>query len=198
MHILGVKHKLQSRLVKKLIFMFSRIVKTLATHVDACNHACIHFSLSNVCKYTYMHACIYIYMRRPHRPRDPEVRQVYKYAGIHLPGLALKNGMRKCTHSHARSCMHAGDKAESSDSDGFDSSSETESESDEESEAVLAPNCLFFLYKKHRTHDMHEEPVAEEHAQTKEQATSPAASSGFHIFYMHVQGKHAYRQHACR
>ena len=107
MHILGVKHKLQSRLVKKLIFMFSRIVKTLATHVDAC---IILFFIVQ-CVQIYVYACMHAYyMRRPHRPRDPEVRQVYKYAGIHIPGLALKNGMRKCTHSHARSCMHAGDK----------------------------------------------------------------------------------------
>ena len=43
----------------------------------------------------------------------------------------------------------------------------------------------------HCTHDMHEEPVAEGHALTKEEATSPA-SSGFHLVFMHVQGEQAY------
>lgn len=43
----------------------------------------------------HVHACMFFptisnqFLRRPHRPRDPNIRGVFKTAGINLPGVIL-------------------------------------------------------------------------------------------------------------
>lgn len=74
--------------------------------------------------HTYMHICMHA-MRRPHRPRDPDVRALYSYAGINLPGF-LQNNM-PCKH-FMHTCTHAGGDGKESDDEG--SSSDSTSDSD--------------------------------------------------------------------
>lgn len=109
-------------------------------------------------------------MRRPHRPRDPEVRGIYRLAGINLPGyVACMCFGRACEALiytwHFAWSMHAGKVGDSGSSDSEASSSSTENDSDSECEddnledESVMPLCLYISPHTHavtcRPHRIH-------------------------------------------
>ena len=124
----GVKHKLQSRLVKRMIFLFSRIVKTLALHI-ICNCKLLH---------TCMHAWSYTYASQWGGHTG---HVILKYVGSTASQVSISL-QAICRTQHVRilyTCMafamHAGKaKSQGSSSDSEASSSSTEIDSGSECE----------------------------------------------------------------
>lgn len=66
---------MHSRVLRKLMYCFSRLAKNLA-RVDALQlPLCV------------LVGCVWLFLpRRPHRPRSWEIRQIYTKAGMPVPG----------------------------------------------------------------------------------------------------------------
>ena len=78
----GVKHKMQSRVIKQLMFKFSRIAK-----MHGIKFACMGVWIMKPCiACTKAPWCNILKMRRPHCPRDHSIRDIFRHVGIKLPG----------------------------------------------------------------------------------------------------------------
>ena len=88
---------MHAKCVMKLMYLFSRIAKTLGG-------VCCVVAVAHVVQYLYIEIYMWYgtchmwhmwwhkfdWLRRPHIPRDRAIRDLYEYAGLTVPGLEVR------------------------------------------------------------------------------------------------------------